>query len=91
MFNALGHGLPFVATDLSSFKEFAAQGLGLGVKRNPPDFSKGLEALNKGYSEYTKAVDAFKQKLKWDYIARQHISIYDSLAHKPRIRTQIRE
>jgi glycosyltransferase involved in cell wall biosynthesis len=91
MFNALGHGLPFVATDLPSFKEFAAQGLGLTVKRNPHDFSKGLEDLDRGYSKYTKAVDAFKQKLKWDYIARQHVSIYASLAHKPSIRTQIKE
>jgi glycosyltransferase involved in cell wall biosynthesis len=82
MFNALGHGLPFVASDLPSFKEFAAQGLGLTVKRNPHGFSKGLETLNRDYSKYTKALNAFKQKLKWDYVARQHISIYDSLVHK---------
>jgi glycosyltransferase involved in cell wall biosynthesis len=82
MFNALGHGIPFVATDLPSFKEFAAQGLGLTVKRNPHGFSRGLETLNRDYSKYSKEVDAFKQKLKWDYIARQHISIYESLVHK---------
>jgi glycosyltransferase involved in cell wall biosynthesis len=82
MFNALGHGLPFVATNLPSFKEFAAQGLGLTVKRSPIAFSKGLEDLNIDYSKYIKAVSTFKQKLKWNYIARQHMSIYEALAHK---------
>jgi glycosyltransferase involved in cell wall biosynthesis len=90
MFNALGHGLPFVASDLPSFKEFADQGLGITVKRNPHGFSRGLEALNKDYSKYAKTVDAFKQKLKWDYVARQHISIYDTLVDQPTIRTEIK-
>jgi glycosyltransferase involved in cell wall biosynthesis len=82
MFNALGHGLPFVATNLPSFKEFAAQGLGLTVKRSSTAFSKGLEDLNIDYSKYIKAVNTFKHKLKWNYIAKQHISIYEALVHK---------
>jgi glycosyltransferase involved in cell wall biosynthesis len=82
MFNALGHGLPFVATNLPSFKEFAAQGLGLIVKRSPTAFSKGLEDLNTDYSKYIKAVNTFKHKLKWNYIAKQHMSIYAACSHK---------
>ncbi|MFL6456880.1 MAG: glycosyltransferase, partial [Nitrososphaeraceae archaeon] len=35
MFDALAHGLPFIATDLEFFREFASQGLGITVKRNP--------------------------------------------------------
>jgi hypothetical protein len=29
MFDALAHGIPFIASDLAFFKEFAEQGLGL--------------------------------------------------------------
>jgi glycosyltransferase involved in cell wall biosynthesis len=79
MFNALGHGLPFAATNLPSFKEFAAQGVGITVKRNPHDFYKGLESLNRNYSKYGEAVDAFKQKLKWEYVARQHLRLYHNI------------
>src|SRR6185436_6761758 len=38
MFDALAHGLPFIATDLEFFKEFSAQGLGITVRRNPNEF-----------------------------------------------------
>jgi glycosyltransferase involved in cell wall biosynthesis len=82
MFNALGHGLPFVATDLQSFKEFSSKGLGISVKRNPSSFSKGLETLSRDYSRYAKAVDVFRAKLKWDYVARQHLFLYDCVAAK---------
>ena len=33
MFDALAHGLPFIATDIEFFKEFARKGLGITVKR----------------------------------------------------------
>jgi glycosyltransferase involved in cell wall biosynthesis len=87
MFNALGHGLPFVASDLEFFREFSRQGLGITVKRTPSGFAKGLKDLDKNYTKYAAAVDAFSYKLKWDYIARQHISIYKSLAGKTSIST----
>jgi glycosyltransferase involved in cell wall biosynthesis len=87
MFNALGHGLPFVASDLKFFREFSRQGLGITVKRTPNGFAKGLKDLDKNYTKYAAAVDAFSYKLKWDYIARQHISIYESLASKTSIST----
>ena len=45
MFDALAHGLPFIATNLGFFKEFAALGLGVAVKRHPREFSNGLKIL----------------------------------------------
>jgi glycosyltransferase involved in cell wall biosynthesis len=77
MFDALAHGLPFVATDLDFFKEFSNHGLGITVKRKPSEFTRGLELLNKNYIDYVKAVNDFKRKLKWNYIAKEHLKVYD--------------
>lgn len=76
MFDALAHGIPFIATDLGFFKEFSAQGLGVTVKRKADAFSTGLKTLDKRYSSYTGFIDAFKQKLKWNIVARKHLSVY---------------
>ena len=76
MFDALAHGLPFVATDLGFFREFAAQGLGITAKRNANDFSKGLEDLDNNYIKYKAAVDMFKEKLKWNSVAKHHYRLY---------------
>ena len=78
MFDALAHGLPFVATDLKFFREFASQGLGITVKRNPHAFSSGIKKLDRNYFKYAETVDAFKQKLKWNFVARQHSQLYYS-------------
>ena len=91
MFNALGHGIPFIATDLEFFREFSTQGLGLTVKRKPDDFTRGLKILSQNYVKYKEAVDAFEHNLRWDYIAGQYISIYNSLAVKPSIKAEITE
>jgi glycosyltransferase involved in cell wall biosynthesis len=80
MFDALAHGLPFVATDLRFFREFAAQGLGITAKRNPHEFSKGLEDLRSNYVKYKEVVNTFKEKLKWDYVAKQHSTLYHAAA-----------
>jgi glycosyltransferase involved in cell wall biosynthesis len=80
MFDALAHGLPFVATDLKFFREFASQGLGITVKRDPHKFSKGLEDLTSNYIKYKEAVDMFKEKLKWDSVAKQHSMLYHAVA-----------
>jgi len=84
MFDALAHGLPFVATDLKFFREFGAQGLGITVKRNPHAFSKGIKKLDRNYFKYAETVDAFKQKLKWNFVARQHSQLYYSIIDKKR-------
>ena len=80
MFDALAHGLPFIATNLGFFKEFAAQGLGITVKRDPHEFSNGIKNLDRNYSSYTESINSFKQKLKWDFVASQHASIYQFAA-----------
>jgi glycosyltransferase involved in cell wall biosynthesis len=79
MFDALAHGLPFVATDLEFFREFSKQGLGITVKRDPLEFSKGLDILSRNYNKYAEAVNMFKQKLKWDSVAKQHYRLYNNI------------
>ena len=59
MFDALAHGLPFIATDLEFFREFASQGLGITVKRNPHAFSRGIKKLDRNYFKYAESVDEF--------------------------------
>ena len=81
MFDALAHGLPFIATDLQFFKEFTIQGLGITVKRYPSEFSRGLRILSSNYIKYKEAVNMFKGKLKWDSIAKQHYRIYNNVIH----------
>jgi glycosyltransferase involved in cell wall biosynthesis len=85
MFDALAHGLPFVASDLDFFREFASQGLGITVKRNPDEFSKGLKRLERNYLYYTQNIDRFNKKLKWDFVANQHNLMYLSIANEKKI------
>jgi hypothetical protein len=80
MFDTLAHGLPFVATDLEFFREFSKQGLGITVKRQPLEFSEGLDVLSRNCSKYDEAVNKFKQKLKWDFVAKQHQKLYHGIA-----------
>jgi glycosyltransferase involved in cell wall biosynthesis len=76
MFDALAHGLPFVATDLKFFREFSSQNLGITVKRNSDCFSKALQELHENYSKYKQSVDEFKDKLQWSNIAKEHLKLY---------------
>jgi glycosyltransferase involved in cell wall biosynthesis len=79
MFDALAHGLPFVATDLEFFKEFAAKGLGITVRRDPDEFCNGLVAIERDYANYKESVDIFKKKIRWDVIAKQHAMVYSRI------------
>jgi glycosyltransferase involved in cell wall biosynthesis len=76
MFDSLAHRLPFVASDLDFFKEFAEMGLGITAKRDPVSFAKAIRELGDSYGKYSKSVDNFKQQLRWEFIAKQHIDIY---------------
>jgi glycosyltransferase involved in cell wall biosynthesis len=76
MFDGLAHGLPFVASDLPFFNEFSSQGLGITVKRKPDAFADGLVTLAQEYDKYAKRVNNFKENLKWDMIAAQHVLLY---------------
>jgi glycosyltransferase involved in cell wall biosynthesis len=62
MFDALAHGLPFVATDLDFFNEFSKKGLGITLKRDAEAFSNALADLDNDYNTYKKAVDAFQAR-----------------------------
>jgi glycosyltransferase involved in cell wall biosynthesis len=79
MFDALAHGLPFVASDLGFFKEFAGKGLGIAVRRRADEFSKALRFLEANYPSYKREVDRFKNDLIWDSVARQHVRLYMSV------------
>ncbi|WP_458745298.1 glycosyltransferase [Candidatus Nitrosocosmicus sp. T] len=85
LFDALAHGLPFIATDLGFFKEFEKKGLGITVKRKPGEFERALKKLEVGNSEYVQKVEEFKQKLTWNNIARQHLEIYNKSIFDRRI------
>lgn len=77
MFDALAHGLPFIATDLGFFKEFANKGLGIVVKRKSKEFSNAIEVLEKNYLHYIERVNNFsKIHLSWDTVAKKHIELY---------------
>jgi glycosyltransferase involved in cell wall biosynthesis len=76
MFDALAHRLPFVASDLDFFKEFAEMGLGITTKRNPQSFAEAIHELAESYDKYSKSVDNFRQQLKWEFVTKRHIDIY---------------
>jgi glycosyltransferase involved in cell wall biosynthesis len=76
MFDSLAHGLPFVASDLDFFKEFAEMGLGITSKRDPVSFAKAIRELGESYDKYSNSVDNFKEQLRWELVSKQHIDIY---------------
>jgi glycosyltransferase involved in cell wall biosynthesis len=76
MFDSLAHRLPFVASDLDFFKEFAEMGLGITAKRDPVSFARAIFELGNSYDKYSKSVDKFKQQLRWEFVTKQHIDIY---------------
>jgi glycosyltransferase involved in cell wall biosynthesis len=84
MFDALSHTVPFVASDLDFFKEFEEMGLGITAKRDPVSFARAIDNLGKMYDKYSRAVDNFRQQLRWEYIANQHIEIYDRAIREKR-------
>ena len=77
MFDALAHGLPFIATDLGFFKEFANKGLGIVVNRKSEEFSNAIKVLEKNYLQYLERINCFSRThLSWDSVAKQHIKLY---------------
>src|SRR5215210_2165125 len=79
MFDALAHGLPFIASDLRFFKEFADMGLGIVCKRNMQSFERSISTLALAYDEYKTGVAQFRSKLRWSNIAEKHIEFFSSL------------
>jgi glycosyltransferase involved in cell wall biosynthesis len=46
------------------------------VKRDTAALANAFKALDKDYDAYLQRVSRFKEKLKWDIVAEQHVSIY---------------
>ena len=86
MFDGLAHGLPFVASDLEFFREFASMGLGITVKRTGRAFANALIELDGNYLAYLKAVESFKTKIKWDYVASMHTQLYENIIRNISVR-----
>jgi glycosyltransferase involved in cell wall biosynthesis len=82
MFDALAHGLPFIATNLGFFKEFANKGLGIVVKRRPNEFAKAIKELESEYLQYTQRIEMFNNELTWDNVALQHFDLYSNVLGK---------
>jgi glycosyltransferase involved in cell wall biosynthesis len=80
LFDALAHGLPFIASDLRFFKEFSAMGLGITCDRSAISFSESMLSLDLDYERYKKNVQRFSPKLRWDTIADNHRDLYSKLA-----------
>lgn len=83
LFDALAHGLPFVASDLKFFREFAELGLGITSNRNASSFSKSISYLSANYDKYKKNVQQFNSKLRWSNIAEKHIDFFSQLLSNP--------
>jgi glycosyltransferase involved in cell wall biosynthesis len=79
MFDALAHGLPFVASDLRFFKEFANMGLGIACKRDTKAFEESLSTLVLKFDEYKARVEQFSPQLRWSNIANQHMEFFSAL------------
>jgi glycosyltransferase involved in cell wall biosynthesis len=79
MFDALAHGLPFVASDLRFFKEFAEMGLGIVCKRNTQSFERSISTLALEYNEYKTRVEQFRSKLQWSNVANKHLEFFSGL------------
>lgn len=87
MFDALAHGLPFIASDLEFFQEFSKKGLGICVKRNAEKFAKALLYIDKDYEKFAMNVEVFKNILKWDFHIAQHIEVYEEVISDKKLTT----
>jgi glycosyltransferase involved in cell wall biosynthesis len=79
MFDALAHGLPFIASDLRFFKEFADMGLGIVCKRTTQSFERSMLTLAMEYDKYKTTVEQFRSELRWSNIANKHIEFFSGL------------
>lgn len=82
MFDGLSYGLPFVATQLAFFEEFAFRGLGIAVKRKAEAFSKALLDLDTSYDKYVKKISDFKKEIDWQEVAKRHAKLYRQIANR---------
>jgi glycosyltransferase involved in cell wall biosynthesis len=82
MFDGLSYDLPFVATRLAFFEEFAFRGLGITVKRKAKAFEKALLDLDSSYDKYVKKISDFKKEIAWEEVAKRHAELYRQIAKR---------
>jgi glycosyltransferase involved in cell wall biosynthesis len=76
MFDALAHGLPFIASNLRFFKEFADMGLGIACNRDMQSFEQAIRNLATAYDEYKTRVEQFRSNLRWSNVAQKHVEFF---------------
>jgi glycosyltransferase involved in cell wall biosynthesis len=86
MFDALGHGLPFVASNLRFFKEFADMGLGIVCNRDMQSFEQAIGNLAMAYDEFKTRVEQFRSNLRWDNVAQKHVEFFLELISQQNIK-----
>jgi len=79
MFDGLGHGLPFISSDIPFFREFSQMGLGITVSRNAEEFSRAFTKMDHQYGEYKLNVDRFKRNIAWTKISEMHEALYKTM------------
>jgi glycosyltransferase involved in cell wall biosynthesis len=79
MFDGIGHGKPFLASNTDFFKEFSKLGLGVATDRNARSFEQGLRTVDENYETLKSNVEKFRRNLNWVNIADQHLDIYNSI------------
>ena len=73
LFDALAHGLPFIASDLKFFKEFAEIGLGITSTRDASSFSNSITCLTDDYDHYRKNVHTIQIQITLEqYCGKAH-------------------
>jgi glycosyltransferase involved in cell wall biosynthesis len=76
MFDALAHGLPFIASNLRFFKEFADMGLGIACNRDMQSFEQAIRNLATAYDEFKTRVEQFRSNLRWSNVAQKHVEFF---------------
>lgn len=78
VFLCLRFGLPIVATDVGSFKEFIDETMGIVVDTNDAKgIASGLKIFFENQSRYESAkISANAQKYKWENICKNLVSLY---------------
>ena len=89
MFDALGHGKPFISSNLGFFKEFSEMNLGIVSNRKPRCFEKAFVELEKNYKNFEIRVKEFRPNINWNIIARQHLLIYENILKQQNISMKI--
>ena len=65
------------------------RGLGIVAKRTPEAFTGALLELDNNYEKYKKAINGFKENLKWNIVARYHIEFYHDIIRSTKMPTTI--